>query len=353
MNHSTFSTVAVVSHLVIVILFLLISLKAGWLKLDHRSLFYQKLFWFSILIPFCSFLYYGYFSWRGHTPDLSASGYEVFYNISKLPLLFLAASVPLASIINNIHRTIQTEKQINEAEKKNLSDSYYNHFKHTLELIDKVESKELSYGGRSEKFTLKVNNPVSLYSMIFKDSSSIVGSNNIINENFKKTVEHDWKRINESLDSLWSFMAKEPSIFNIKKAYCILINIYRIESSFESICRFLYLSNFIKINRPIYRIGSFEYSGLFRDPECLTNALEELDNFCSKIFDIISANNPDNLKMQSGPFLKRKAFIYYYRLQPSDERTELYAHNVQLWCKKGRQNGGGDDKPIQNETNQN
>lgn len=132
----------------------------------------------------------------GAFPDLSGNGFEVFYNISKVPLLFLATSVPLASIVNNLHRTIQTEKQINEAEKKNLSDSYYTHLKHTLDLIEKIDYKEIDqgFGMPLRRFKLTINNPLSLYKTIFRKSSHFNGAIYNADEFFLNTIKLEWKK---------------------------------------------------------------------------------------------------------------------------------------------------------------
>lgn len=344
MNYALTSTLFIILHIAIIILFLLFSHYKGWLRLDHRSLFQQKLFWFSIALPIFSFFYYGTFSWWGHYPNLSASGFEIFYAISKVPLLFLAASVPLASIVNNIHRTIQTEKQINEAERKNLADSYYNHFKHTLDLLKNIESKELSLRSGGEKFTLKINNPVSLYSEIYTDSSYTNGSSYKINENFKRSLELYWERINKSLGKLSVVMSKNTDTHSVYKSYILFINIYRIEFSFEMICRLLSLENFEQTSRPKYTAGLLEYNGLFHDAACLKMAIEELNKICLKIYDVITANSPDKILLHPSYFLKRRTYITFYGYTPVKDGRQFYSSTVHLQCNKRRQSGDSEDK---------
>ncbi|EJH1681437.1 hypothetical protein NCT36_004343, partial [Escherichia coli] len=113
--------------------------------LDHRSLFQQPLFWAAIGVPLFTSLYFGSFVWidKIHSFSLTSHGYERFLDISKLPLLILASAVPLVSIVNNLHRTKQTEKQISEAERKNRVDLYYNHMKFHLDLYKKIEGKRI------------------------------------------------------------------------------------------------------------------------------------------------------------------------------------------------------------------
>ncbi|HCH7987858.1 TPA: hypothetical protein NHU23_003799 [Citrobacter freundii] len=115
-------------------------------ELNHRSLFQQPLFWAAIAIPLFTCIYLGSFVWiiKLNSFSLTSHGYERFLDMSKLPLLILASAVPLVSIVNNLHRTKQTEKQISEAERKNRVDLYYNHMKFHLDLYKKIESKKIS-----------------------------------------------------------------------------------------------------------------------------------------------------------------------------------------------------------------
>ncbi|WP_439953679.1 hypothetical protein ACS98V_00080 [Escherichia coli] len=103
----------------------------NWLKLNEKNLLKQPLFIASIIIPLEMFILYGLWAWKGHSLDFTSEGFNQFLDISKLPLLILASSVPLASIVNNIHRTTQTENQIEKTQKqinlvieKNKTDCY-------------------------------------------------------------------------------------------------------------------------------------------------------------------------------------------------------------------------------------
>lgn len=132
MNHYN-SGLAILIYFTIIIFTLYVFYKKKWFELNDKNLFHQKLFWLSIIAPVFSFIYFGIFSWWGKPPILSAHGYYRFYEISKIPLLLLASSVPLASIVNNIHRTIQTESQIRASSAKNNADLYYSHLKYVCD----------------------------------------------------------------------------------------------------------------------------------------------------------------------------------------------------------------------------
>ncbi|HGJ3598990.1 TPA: hypothetical protein ACJW9A_004553, partial [Salmonella enterica subsp. enterica serovar Kentucky] len=84
----------------------------GWYKLTYNSLTSQGLFWGAIFVPFLSFLYFGFFAWKGHSVDMSSEGLNTFIMISKLPLGLLSLSIPFVAIITSLHRSIQTATQI-------------------------------------------------------------------------------------------------------------------------------------------------------------------------------------------------------------------------------------------------
>jgi len=337
MNHTIISTAFIILHTLTMALCIAYAFFKGWLKLDHRNLFHQKLFWLAIILPFTSFFAYGIWAWWGHAPDLSASGYEEFYNISKVPLLFLAASVPLAAIVNNIHRTIQTETQIKESEKKNLSDSYYTHFKNTLDLFKHIQSKELSLTEKGEKFTLSINNPVSLYNSIYKNSSYKTGVNHQACNIFKDSIKKDWHKINIALDRLWPLMCKSVEDTTAKDKIKILLNLYRLESAFERICHTLTLGTLTQSPRPVFRSSRGYYVGLFHNASALTSGIKELDKICLKIFDIVitAENNVENI--HHSYFLNKNVYLNYSSILHLRNGDHLLTKSVALHIKNEKE----------------
>jgi len=181
--------------------FLYYTWKNDWWRLTYENLFKQKLFWLSIGIPFLTFIVFGSWVWIGKTPVLSAHGFERFLIISKLPLLFLAASVPLASIVNNIHRTKQTEKQITESEKKNKTDSYYAHAKFQTDYLKSLPETVLKakIEDIEHSKTVKITYPLSLYQKLYPNSSPVYGVEYKANKNHTKLILKSWMRINSIL----------------------------------------------------------------------------------------------------------------------------------------------------------
>lgn len=106
-----------------------------WYKLDHKPLSKQWLFWLAIGIPATISLAL-MTVWFNYSFDLSPSGYTYFFSNSKLPFGILAAGVAAAAFIASIHRSIQTAKQIEEAQVKNTADLYYAHKKFFIEQLE-------------------------------------------------------------------------------------------------------------------------------------------------------------------------------------------------------------------------
>lgn len=179
------------------------------LAMDPKPLTYQSLFWISILSPLISFIYFGQFTLFNTDLDLSAKGFKRFIELAALPLGLLSLSIPFFSIINNIHRTIQTNKQIFQTEKKNNFDLLYSHRK---SFIDYIESRELNEFTISLKYAAGFNN----LSMKIEIISSYYIYKKIFHENetnenitFKESLEYIKK-----LDKLWSIANESLSKFS-------------------------------------------------------------------------------------------------------------------------------------------
>ncbi|TDN58455.1 hypothetical protein [Scandinavium goeteborgense] len=207
---------AICSYLLALLIIFAIIIWRKWYILNKENLFKQKLFWFSIGIPLFSFIYFGAFAWWGETPILSAHGYARFYEISKFPLLILASSVPLASIVNNIHRTIQTESQINTSESKNAIDRYLAHEKNIIEKIKEItifnileikdakgEIKKNKYNSEHKiaiRDTVSISNPYHLYKKIYPTTTMDVNSDYNFDREFIEQIVESLNIINESLE---------------------------------------------------------------------------------------------------------------------------------------------------------
>ena len=186
-----------------------------WLKLTHKNLLKQPLFVTSVALPVYLFVMYGLWAWKDHSINFTSDGFNNFLEISKLPLIILASSVPLAAIVSNIHRTIQTEAQINSSETKNSIDRHLAHEKNFVEKIKEmttftmqnfVDEPTKYHTDNEDKKTklltsheVKISNPYLLYSNIYKNSNTSINSNYSPDDEFKNKILNTLDIIENSL----------------------------------------------------------------------------------------------------------------------------------------------------------
>ena len=260
----------------------------GYFQLDDRSLLQQKLFWLSIFAPIASFIYFGFFVWIGKSPNISVHGYSRFYEISKFPLLLLASSVPLASIINNVHRTIQTEKQIRESERKNLSDSYYTHLKTMVDFFQSIPSKEVELKNGDTVIllkTIKIEYPHHLYRTIYSLSNPNSGASLDYDSKFRENVVRAWAKITSEIKSL----KDKPSRSTLENAEITYISVmeswYEIEISIINLCANI---GIVKYHfGASYKISGFDTTLItnFYNPTDLYRTLLALNEITQALFD--------------------------------------------------------------------
>ncbi len=175
------SIILITIYAIVLAAIVLATIIKKWYKLDHRNLFNQELFWIAILTPAFSFIYFGFFSWLGHVPQVDSKGMGNFLEISKLPLILLASAVPLGAIVTNLHRTYQVEAQIKTAEAKNLLDGYYAHNKYHVECFSKINISRRIIKSKIDTLedintlTISVSQPHTLYKKLFPESSPVAG----------------------------------------------------------------------------------------------------------------------------------------------------------------------------------
>lgn len=188
-----------------------IFIKKRYYRINHKSLLEQPAFWFSIGLPLATCLFLGALIWidKWHSFSLTSHGYSRFLEISKLPLLVLASAVPFASIVNNLHRTIQTEKQITESEKKNKTDGYYAHVKFQTDYLKSLPETQLkakiiqSNGKMAEDSkTFKITYPLSLYKKLYPNCSPLSGAEYEADKTHTSLILKSWVKINSILNEL-------------------------------------------------------------------------------------------------------------------------------------------------------
>jgi len=284
-----------IGYILILILLLIIVYAKKWYILDKRNLFRQKLFWIAILTPLCSFIYFGYFSWHGKTPVLSAHGYARFYEISKFPLLLLASAVPLASIVNNIHRTIQTEAQIDTAETKNAVDRYLAHEKNFVEKTKEILKVKLTSAKDSDgKFTefkykgsafalftsdeIRISNPYLLYNRIYCHATMETSSDFTPSQEILIGIKNHLSEINDALSVKHSLKIDNPV------SYMIRLNrlSFNTASLLDMIC-----ANSISYVYCIIKHGKYELKMFTPEEQILADTIEATYNLSRNLIHLI------------------------------------------------------------------
>lgn len=166
-----FRVVILILYILFIVFYLLHLKNTNAFEMNAEPLTKQRLFKAAFIIPITSFLAFGAVAWTGHSFQLDADGLNNFLNISKLPLGLLSLSVPFGVIVNNIHRTIQTDTQIKEAQKKNKADAFYSHRKNTIEILEKIVFPTIKDEGEQKEFHLKIRSCYQLYRDFFPNAS--------------------------------------------------------------------------------------------------------------------------------------------------------------------------------------
>ncbi|MEQ4671844.1 hypothetical protein AB7W30_16580 [Providencia manganoxydans] len=217
--HDSFLAIFIYFHAIATIM--TVAYVAKPFGMDSKPLTQQSLFWLAIIIPIFSFLYFGIFSWYPFEIQLGGENYKDFIVNNAFPLGLLSLSIPFTAIVNNIHRTIQTDAQINQTHSKNSIDLYLNHKKSAIEFFEKnlkyslsikiipntLSKVQNSYTGQKLeelKLTLTteiyIKNPYYLYNKIFitsENAKSIIPSLSNISEQYLDDVKNQWMIINK------------------------------------------------------------------------------------------------------------------------------------------------------------
>lgn len=172
--HDSFLAIFIYFHAIATIM--TVAYVAKPFGMDSKPLTQQSLFWLAIIIPIFSFLYFGIFSWYPFEIQLGGENYKNFIVNNAFPLSLLSLSIPFTAIVNNIHRTIQTDAQINQTHSKNSFDFYLNHKKSTVEYFSssinytinlRMFEREPTHRYIPKKVNIVIGNPYKLYDSLF------------------------------------------------------------------------------------------------------------------------------------------------------------------------------------------
>ena len=193
-----YSTSLLVVYTAILIFYIFFLYKKKAFHMNAEPLTHQHLFWAAIIIPLSLFIVFGVICWYEHSIRIDSTGFNNFLSISKLPLALLSLSLPFGVVVNNIHRTIQTDKQIKEAERKNKADSFYAHRKNTIEMFENLPFKSFSITDKDYKLCFENNYVTYRYCYPFMSTYLVTYD---ADSNFTDRVKNIWLSLREKIDN--------------------------------------------------------------------------------------------------------------------------------------------------------
>lgn len=167
-------------------------------RMSADPLTHQDLFWAAIIVPFSAFIVVGTICWYGKALEIDSEGFNSFLSISKFPLALLSLSLPFGVIVNNVHRTIQTDKQIKEAARKNKIDGFYSHRKNTIDMLDNLPLHEFNAADGLQK--LSFENNYMLYKKCFPRAST-TSNDFLVNSQYIDDVKETWIALSNNLQN--------------------------------------------------------------------------------------------------------------------------------------------------------
>lgn len=230
--------------------------------LNEGNLAKQPIFWIGICFPLVVAFWLEYNIIMINKITLSIDDIDYLFNKSSVSIYLFALSPTLGIIISNIHRTIQTEKQLISLEMKNNMDIFYAHNKY---IIDEFKSLD------SDKNRVVIINPNLLYKKIFSGSSylngvacisqcflmGVIESLKVINDSIKKNNFNRWDSFSND-----NYLNEEDSIKNLMDMdreilFIFDLNVKKIISMFEV----EFVSDY-----EVYKCYSTNYRNKFKNP---------------------------------------------------------------------------------------
>ena len=219
--------------------------RAKAFKMNAEPLTSQPIFWAAIIVPFSAFIITGIICWHGNSLRLDSIGFNNFLSISKFPLALLSLSLPLGVVVNNVHRTIQTHKQIKEAERKNNADGFYSHRKNTIEMFENLPFRSFDVVGTP--YQIKFENNYATYRNCYPFASTTSNT-------FKAS-----ERLTDSTQNIWVALKDKIQNSECKTTDDFYVYIASIENLLTQIHHILMLKPFE--NKEIFTDYYFDDNG--------------------------------------------------------------------------------------------
>lgn len=282
----------IIVNIIFIISYLCYLIKNDAFNMNAEPLTRQPLFKAALLIPIVSFLLLGGIVWKGHSIQIDAEGFNNFLTISKLPLAVLSLSIPFGVIVNNIHRTIQTDTQIKESQKKNTMDGFYSHRKNTMEIIQNIEFTYTYY--LANKTQLEFRNSYSCYKAFYPyaNASTLNFESSI---SFIEKSERLWARMAELIIKPNEWLGAAHYFTHINKLEECLRAIH-IAYMFKDIDNDQLFAHDFKENDDVY-----EFRSLFNSEKDFKNSLSAYWHAHLSIMELLEHKFTDDFKTKVKP----------------------------------------------------
>jgi hypothetical protein len=262
-------------------------------QLDERKLSEQRLFRMAILIPLSISIFLCIPLWMETSIDISSNGYNNFLSLYKLPIGVLSLSIPLVAIVAHIHRTIQTAKQIELTNQKNITDRFFSHHKYVTDALTSIKSEKVHI--KNESISLKITNPFILYRDVFPNASHINGIDTNIKSEIFNTIIARLNDINNLLTqseevSLHQNFKSHPSGELVLNLHDILFNINALVSIMCISKEFDYLTEKYKYLLH-YNNTRIKLVITINNEDELKDFINSVYNIAFKVFDIFQVEN--------------------------------------------------------------
>ncbi|MEQ4641227.1 hypothetical protein ABN072_08085 [Providencia rettgeri] len=281
-------------------------------NLNEDNLAKQPIFWIGIIVPL---LVAGWVEYKIIilNPDLLSFEKVKYLFERSAPALYISALIPTLGIfISNIHRTIQTKKQIQVTESKNISDSFYAHNKYIIEEFNALKFKVNWFDA-----DITISSPNKLYKRIFKKSNIKDGMSSEVSEEYLPLITNDLRWFIDNIRDIALEFKKENFNLNhdlISKVYYFMDNAYFAAKNIVNLneinddlilllqCKIIEIkedaNNKInkKSNMAKELIIKEQYTYVLNEIfNCIYNLVNFIFMMYSRIFDIINVKRPDEL----------------------------------------------------------
>ncbi|WP_272674953.1 hypothetical protein [Providencia sp. PROV075] len=279
-------------------------------NLNEDNLAKQPIFWICTVLPLmiAGWIEYKIFLLN---PDLLS-----FENIEQLfknsaPALYISALTPtLGVLISNIHRTIQTKKQIQVTEVKNISDGFYAHNKYIIEEFNALKFKVNWFDD-----DIIISSPNKLYKKIFEKSNIKNGMNDEVSEVYLQLVKNDLSWFIRSINDIALKFKKDNLNLNSELIFEVnyfmsnacaisrnIVNLNEVNQDLISLLQYEILEINKFANDKIKSKSTIEKEIITREQyfqvvkktfDCIYDLVNFISIMYSRIFDIINAEQPD------------------------------------------------------------